>query len=185
MEVLPGRIHVGEDAPADVPRYETVRDFLSDLSAAGEADVALQAFDARYVAGESHLRSAVWHADRSIRRGENVADRRAVEILLYAAGRRQIDQAMRLGIGEGTTPVLVLIAGVPEENARDGTEDGAAVDAVANRVRPLLGAYDAWESADPDRIASVFDVTDAERAATDAPLEELVRERVALLDVEK
>lgn len=172
MRILEGRVHVGDDPPAAVPAYESVEAFVDALDTASEPGTAVQAFDARYVAGRRHLESAVERANRSIDRDENVATDRAVEILCYAAGRRQISQAMEMGVGEGTTPVLVVVDG-PDEPS------------VASEVESLIGPGDAFERSDPERVASFFDVTDAEREASDASLQSLVRERVALLDVEK
>jgi len=180
--------------------------FVADLGAVGDAHgCTLQAFDARYVVDAAHLRRALELADRAIDRGENVARDRAVEVLLYAAGRRQIDRALAMGVDEGRTPAVVLVADGVERRSTGGRTrsadaaataetasggDGgrspaerldAAADAVADLLEPAetLGAYD------PDLVAEFFGITDAERAATDAGLPELVRERVALLDVEK
>lgn len=149
--------------------------FLDRLTAVGnEFDCAVQAFDARYVAGREHLRAAVKHADRSFERGENVARDPAVELLLYAAGRRQIDQALEMGVSSGSQDAVVVVHG-------EGNEAGATA-----AVEELLDEGETVGAcADEDAIAEFFSITDAERAATDANLEELVCERVALLHVEK
>ena len=151
--------------------------FVSQLADIGdEHGVAVQAFDARYVAGRDHLRRAVELAVRAHERGDTVARDPAVEILLYAAGRRQIDRALEMGVGEGKCEAVVVVADV----AGSGDEEGAA-DAVGDLFDPAgtLG------SGDPDLLADFFGITAAEWAATDAPLAALVRERVALLVVEK
>jgi KEOPS complex subunit Cgi121 len=151
--------------------------FLSTLDAvATDHDVTVQAFDARYVAGRAHLARAVELADRAIARGENVARERSVEILLYAAGRRQIDDALEMGVSEGLTPVVTLVD--------DGPESEAAA-ASALRERLAIDPASTLESVDSERIRAFFDVTDAELAAVDGDLSDLVAERVALLDVEK
>lgn len=153
--------------------------FLGDLDRVGsEYGCTVQAFDARYVVDRTHLRRALDLADRARARGENVARERAVEVLLYAAGRRQIDESLTMGVSEGETPVVVLVAGSAESVAGDET---AASDAVADLLRPAetLGAYD------EELVRAFFDVGDAELTATDATLADLVHERVALLDVSK
>jgi KEOPS complex subunit Cgi121 len=161
-------------------------DFLGDLGAVGdEFDCAIQAFDADYVVGREHLRVAVERADRAFERDENVARERAVEILLYAAGRRQIDRALRMGVGEGESDVVVVV--------HSPTGDAESEQGAAEAVRDLLDAADAsgaTATASADRIdreavLEFFDVSEAELDATDATLADLVRERVALLDVEK
>jgi len=147
--------------------------FVARLGAIGDAhDAAVQAFDARYVVDRAHVERAVELADRARARGEAIADDHAVEILLYAAGRRQINRALAMGVSEGEVPVVVVVHG--------GDEAGAAT-AVGELVTTAgtLGAYDA------ERVREFFDVGEAELGATDAGLPALVRERVALLTVER
>lgn len=159
------------EGTATVDDLEAFLGRLNDI--AEDHDTAIQAFDARHVAGEDHLRRAVELADRAFERGENVARDRAVEILLYAAGRRQIDRALAMGVEEGEGPVAVVVHG--------GDEEGA-VEAVGDLLEP---GEPVDEAADPELIREFFEISEAEVGATDASLEELVCERVALLDVEK
>jgi len=200
MRVLEGRATI-EDVDAAV----------AELAAMGdEHGCTIQAFDARYLVGREHLERAVELADRAIERGENVARDRGVEILLYAAGRRQIDDALAMGVEAGEQDVAVLIDGVDDGGgagdadsggndaeaedadsgaaARDGEIEAHEADAAAAvrealelDERPTLGV----EHADEDLICKFFDVSEAELAATDAELADVVLERVALLDVEK
>ncbi|ELZ06687.1 KEOPS complex subunit Cgi121 [Natrialba aegyptia] len=156
--------------------------FVADLTAIGERDGAtLQAFDARYVADRAHLERAVERADRATDRGENVAHDRAVEILLYAAGRRQIDRALEMGVDEGENRAVVLIdhAGPKNESNLD------AARTAVTELEAFAGAEPTLDQQDEDVLQTFFDITDAERAATDASLAALVGERVALLDVGK
>ena len=156
---------------------EDIDAFVAKLGDIGEEnDCAVQAFDARYVVGHDHLERAVACADRARTQGEAIADDHAVEILLYAAGRRQISRALEMGVDEGECPVAVVVHGVTE----DANEAEAAA-GVADLLEPAdtLGAYD------ESRVRDFFDVSDRELAATDAGLPALVRERVALLAVEK
>ena len=164
MRLLEGRLEV-EDLDAFVARLGEIGD---------RHGATIQAFDARYVAGPRHLERAVELADRAAQRGENVARERAVEILLYAAGRRQIDRALEMGVSAGENRVVVLVDG--------GDEAGATAELEAlSRFEP----EPTLEVLDERRLCAFFEITDAERAATDASLPELVRERVALLEVEK
>ena len=168
MELVEGVVEVGGE------RFPEVDAFVDALDAIGaEHGVTVQAFDARYVVSRRHLGRAVELADRERRRGDGIARDRGVEILLYAAGRRQIDRSLRMGVDEGVTPAVVLVDG-------DGDEPSAA-DAVRALCSPAetLGAYE------ETRVREFFDVGDAELAATDAGLEALVEERVALLIVER
>jgi KEOPS complex subunit Cgi121 len=159
---------------------EDVGEFVAWLDGVGDDhDCTVQAFDARYVVSRAHLARALELADRARERGEAVARDRGVEVMLYAAGRRQIDRALECGVREGRGPVVVLVAA---DGADDPTRaERVAASAVANELdqRGTLGDYD------PERVRAYFDIADPELDATDAGLEALVLERVALLDVEK
>jgi KEOPS complex subunit Cgi121 len=170
MRVVDGRAEIAD-----------LDSFLDRLGAIGdEYDCAVQAFDADLVVGEDHLRAAVEHADRAFDRGESVARDPAVEILLYAAGRRQINRALRMGVDEGDAPVAVVVHGLDDESDEE---------AAAEAVRELLASTDSdaasAERIDREAVRDFFGISDAELSATDATLADLVRERVALLDVEK
>ncbi|TYL39731.1 KEOPS complex component [Natronococcus pandeyae] len=159
-------------------RIDDLDAFVADLGEIGERHgTTIQAFDARYVAGSRHLERAVELADRAIDCGENVARDRAVEILLYAAGRRQIDRALEMGVGDGENHAVVLADG-SEGDETTALEDVRELDA-------FVGAESTLEEPDEETLQSFFGITDAEREATDASLGALVRERVALLEVEK
>ena len=165
MELVEGRATVA-DVDAFVARLGAVGD---------EHGCTVQAFDARYIVSRTHLERALALADRARERDEAVARERAVEILLYAAGRRQIEQALELGVSEGEQPVVVLVA----------AENGGAERATVREIENLLDAEDTLDSLDEERVRAFFDIGERELAATDAGLAALVCERVALLDVEK
>jgi KEOPS complex subunit Cgi121 len=171
-----------------VARVDDVDAFVERVGAAGaEGDCAAQVFDAGLLAGPEHLHAAVAHANRSFARGENVADDRAVEILLYAAGRRQIREALAMGVGEGETPAVAVVDdGTLRPDGRGSRLGPADADeaAAAAELEALLEPAETL-GGDAERIAEFFDIGAPERRASDAPLSALVRERVALLDVEK
>ncbi|WP_435155943.1 KEOPS complex subunit Cgi121 [Haladaptatus sp. DFWS20] len=155
---------------------DDIDDFLSRLRAiADEFGCAIQAFDARYVAGRKHLESAVEHANRAFEREENVAHDPAVEILLYAAGRRQINQALEMGVSEGEQQIVVVIDGLREE------QEVAAVEAVSDLLEP----GESLGNPDRETVFDFFEISERELNATTATLADLVCERVALLEVDK
>lgn len=165
-----------------VASVDSVDEFVAELGAVGDAqDCAVQAFDADYVADRDHLEAAVAHANRSFERGEAIADERAVEILLYAAGRRQIRQALKMGVTEGENEVVVVVDGDGASGA--GTGGANEADAAAD-VAALLSERETL-GGDPETVAAFFDASDAELGAAAGDLAGVVRERVALLDVEK
>jgi len=143
-----------------------------------EHGVALQALDARYVASPLHIEEAVKKAKRSFRRGENVSDTLSMEILLYAAGTRQIDVATRAGLRRGENDTVFIIVG------REDDED--SLSSVAEEVCSFTYEPDGFEYGDEERLTEFFNVGREEREAVgDDKLEHLVLERVALVDVTK
>ncbi|WP_297886087.1 KEOPS complex subunit Cgi121 [uncultured Halorubrum sp.] len=190
----------GDGAPAPDPEVRLVAGtfaiddldaFLGDLDAvAAETGAVVQAFDAGLVVSATQLRGAARLAARAIARGEAVARDPGVEVLLYAAGRRQIDRALELGVSAGERRVVVLAADFGDV---PGVKRSAAdLDAAVDGLRSL--ATDSSEIAsgdgrstefDEDRVREFYGVTDRELAATNGDLADAVRERVALLDVEK
>jgi KEOPS complex subunit Cgi121 len=168
-------------------------DFLGDLDGvAAETGAVVQAFDAALVVSATQLRKAARLAARAIARGEAVARDPGVEILLYAAGRRQIDRALELGVSEGERPAVVLVADFGDVPCAD--RPPADLDAAAAAVRELAADSTAERVQqrdalpvrfDEDRVREFYGVTDRELAATTGDLADVVRERVALLDVEK
>ncbi|QLG28283.1 KEOPS complex component [Halorarum halophilum] len=159
-----------------VAQVNDLDDFLADLDEVSRATgTTVQAFDAGYVVDRAHLERAVELADRAFDRGENVARDRGVEIMLYAAGRRQIDRALAMGVSEGEVPVVAVCV---------GDDEGAEADA-AGGVRDLLEPGETLGNYDEELVREFFDVTDRELAATAGTLPDVVLERVALLDVEK
>lgn len=168
MRIVEGIAKVGGERFSDVG---ALVDRLTEVSVAN--DVTVQAFDARYVVSRRHLERAVELADRERERGDGIARDRGVEMTLYAAGRRQIDQALEMGVSAGETPVVVVIDG-------SGDEQGAA-EAIRGTLKPAetLGSYD------ETLVREFYEIGSAELEATDAGLEALVLERVALLVVDR
>jgi KEOPS complex subunit Cgi121 len=167
MQLLDGHLTV-----ADLDELLATLDDIAE-----ETGTTVQAFDADYVVSAAHLQRAVDRADRAIARGENVARDRAVEILCYAAGRRQINRALEMGVSAGENRVVVLV----DSAAGDETAEAEAITALREHVEDaaVLGEYD------EQTVRAFFDVTQAELDIVDGTLADVVLERVALLDVEK
>ena len=161
--------------------------FLASLGEVADATGAVvQAFDAGLIVSATHLGEAARLAARAIGRGEAVARDPGVEIMLYAAGCRQIDRALSLGVEEGRGRVVVLVADFGEVPGagRDAADLDAAVESVADLLEaPATGAFD--PACDRERVTAFYDIGARERDATAGGVADIVRERVALLDVEK
>ncbi|MFW5929569.1 MAG: KEOPS complex subunit Cgi121 [Halobacteriota archaeon] len=150
----------------DVEDVDLYLDWLSGL----DADV-VQAFDARYVAGEPHLASAFYKARRAFERDENVGDDLAIETLLYAAGTRQIDVAFEIGLSSDTDTAVFLVHPSSDDV---GDEIRRETEPPSTREFDRETAYEFY-GVTPEELDAV-----GEHKA-----EMLVLERVALLDVEK
>ncbi|MBX0286881.1 KEOPS complex subunit Cgi121 [Haloarcula salinisoli] len=181
--------------------------FVAELDAIGETHgVTIQAFDARYVVDREHLVRAVDLAARARERGDTIAEDFGVEILLYAAGRRQINRALAMGVCEGECPIVAVVVGEVAQQATSdhvngdagavrGEGEGASVSAsggtasdeaaAAADLRERLTPAETLGNYDEERVRDFFDVTDTELAATEGALADAIRERVALLVVEK
>jgi KEOPS complex subunit Cgi121 len=75
-----------------------------------EENLVIQAFDARIIYGKDHLISATAHAKRAFLQGTNATNSLALEILLYAAGERQIQKAIKkMGVKKGEQQIAFLL----------------------------------------------------------------------------
>jgi KEOPS complex subunit Cgi121 len=177
------------------PTVDDPEAFLEDIRSIGdENDVAVQAFDARFVAGRDHLERALELARRERARGEGIADTLAVEVLCYAAGRRQITDALTMGVGESTDSVVVMLVETAE-NAGDHPEEAhQSLDRASGQLTERFDLADpatdadaraTLESIDESTLESFFDVSASEREAALAGVPDLVAERVALLVVNR
>ncbi|MCW3135949.1 MAG: KEOPS complex subunit Cgi121 [Canidatus Methanoxibalbensis ujae] len=160
----------------------SVDDFIAVLrDIASGADVHIQAFDAKKVASEAHILSAVHKAIRAFRKKRNISPDLSMEILLYAAGERQIHRALEMGISDGKNRKIAIVIVDPRGTRRLKT--------VAEEVKKRLkireeGLGDLSERA--ETLKNFFHITDEElNAVGEEKLEKLVLERVALLDVKK
>lgn len=134
--------------------------------------VVIQAFDADKLASEEHIRFAVGKAMNSFKAGRNIANDLAKEIMLYAAGTRQINRAMKLGVHNGDNNIVLVAI-------------GEVIDLSAfNEITPKPVLQ--YDSSKNDALLEIFNITKEElKAAGVDKIPELVIERVALVDVMK
>jgi len=166
----------------------SVDSFLAILQHLARANaVTIQAMDADLVAGEAHLRAAVAKAIRAFTQNRHVTDDLGLEILLYLAGKRQIERALALGVAAGERRVVILLVDPA------GTHDLAPVAAEVTRQVGLaeepVAALElalAGDAGKREKLARFFGITGEELQAVGAEkLNLLILERVALLDVLK
>jgi len=186
------------DPPAPPYQLVTGTAIIDDLDAflsaldeiAAETGAVVQAFDADFVVSAAHLREATPRRrprDRPRRRRRPRSGRRDSAVRGRETPDRPRARARSLG-GEQRAVVLVTDFGrVPGADRPD-----ADLDAAAASVRDLLvstaGSADTEEfepAFDSEQVQEFYDIGDREIAATIGGVAEIVRERVALLDVEK
>lgn len=135
--------------------------------------VLAQIFDPKAVVSERQLLMAYWLARRAFIEKRNIARTMETEILLRCAGTRMIDEAVRAVGAKSPSDFLLL------------------TDASGSALRELLTETDSKER----RIEFTMDESRVERLARlydidigllrSYPLEDLVLERMALLEAEK
>ncbi|WMW25866.1 KEOPS complex subunit Cgi121 [Methanolobus sediminis] len=152
--------------------------FLKELASVSSShDTVVQAMDADKVAGDEHIAFAVEKALRAVENGSNVARDIGVEIMRYASGKRQIEEAFSMGVREGEMNVVFVVLGDLEN--------------IENTLQDLRMIVDekhvvAYSKSKNETLASQFSITEQEIKATgkdSIPL--LVLERVALVDILK
>ncbi|MCD6457183.1 MAG: hypothetical protein J7K81_10430 [Methanophagales archaeon] len=173
-------------------RVSNVDDFLAVLKTiAHKYDVTIQAMNAELIAGEEHIKSAVKKALRAVGRNRNITNDPGLEILLYAAGRRQIERALAMGVSvsEGEKRVAIVIV---DASAR--AQRGKDLEVVAEEVKRKIGIQEEpiselelkYNEDKKKEMKKFFDITEAElKAVGEKKLKMLVLERVAMLDVLK
>ncbi len=137
-----------------------------------DKNVVLQVLDADKLAGEEHVRFAVQKSINSFKMGRNIANDLAKEIMLYAAGTRQISKAMRLGVHNGENNIaLVAVGEAPDLSAFD--------EIIPENVLQ-------YNDSKKNTLMDIFNITKEElEAVGEDKIPELVLERVALVDVIK
>jgi len=155
-----------------VVSIDNVEDFLHKLNKISkEKKLTLQALDADKIAGEEHIRFAVEKAINSFRSGTNIANDLSKEIMLYAAGTRQINKAVKLGIHMGENNIVIVAVGEAQLSGFDEI-----------RPEPVLG----YKGSKKEALMKTFDITNEElEAVGEEKIPDLVLERVALVDVIK
>jgi len=164
VAVVWGRPGKGLDVQAVL---STARTFAS------ENGVELQLLDASSVVNGDHLRSAAVHALRAQERNSMRSGSLAVELLMYASGRRQIKEAMALmGLSPRTERVAAVIIG-----------PGAA--SKAGALLKALGLEPLSEKAAAGGVGALDRLDVSTKGAAPEQRADLALEQVALLDIEK
>ncbi|MFA5771136.1 MAG: KEOPS complex subunit Cgi121 [Thermoplasmata archaeon] len=134
--------------------------------------VEIQLMDADMICGRPHLLSAIEHAKRSFERRENTCTTLSKEILLYAAGERQIKNALKtIGIKKDTKRIAMIVTGKCSINALLRDMDFTMDNSVLDEKIGILQKYGvSKKEADSVIKSKIYD---------------LILERVAMVDIIK
>jgi len=110
---------------------QNVDEFLQQLLGFSEEHhLVIQALDAKAVYGKDHLVSATEHAVRAFTQGRNAMNFLALELLLYAAGERQIQKAIKkMGVKRGKGQIAFVIIDKKKQSVK-----GKSFDRVVNTL---------------------------------------------------
>lgn len=167
FQILAGSTHISK-----------VPEFLARVSSVASANgTVIQAMDAGKMAGERHVRFAVQKAMRAFEGNYNSAKDMGIEIMRYASGKRQIEEAFSMGVRQGDMDIVFVIIGGEEGVGRS-----------AESLKGIIKEKDVmtYSSLKRDSLISQFDITEKEiEAAGEELIPDLVIERIALVDVLK
>jgi len=90
---------------------QNIDNFLDRIKGfSNKNNVAIQVFNADLIYGEKHLISAFEHAKRAIEQKTNTTNSLEMEILLYAAGERQLKLAIpKMGFKKGKSNLAIIV----------------------------------------------------------------------------
>jgi len=148
-----------------------------------EEQCVIQAFDAQLIYGEDHLISATMHAKRAFQQGTNATNSLALEILLYAAGERQIQKAInKIGVKQGRQQIVFLLTDFTDRKRKKGSEK-PLLHRLLTRFQLTRGEQTPKGNRE---TLKCFGITDKELSTLpEEKYGDLILERVAMVDVIK
>jgi|YelNatPaOPRAMG01_1025707.scaffolds.fasta_scaffold42772_3 tRNA threonylcarbamoyladenosine modification (KEOPS) complex Cgi121 subunit len=165
------------------PRVDEV---LEEIKGSPEG-LTVQLLDSRAIAGRNHVYHAVRLCLKAFRRKLPISRNLQVELLLYLAARRQIDDSIRiLGVKEDTRNIVAIVLGNSKESITRYM--GGLVSRLGEAIpTQLIGGKGVM---DPKYIAQIYQIEREELDATYLNgsqfmniLEKLVLERIALFSL--
>jgi len=159
----------------------TIKDvdsFLQKMNSfSQDNNVVIQAFNANVIYGQNHLISAVDHAIRAMERKTNTTNSLAMEILLYAAGERQLKLAIpKMGVEKGDSNIAFVIVD-------DKKRDEKSIDELLKDL--LLKRDDRVLEGNEDTLRA-FGLNDKTiKTVTKDKYGDLILEKVAMVDIIK
>ncbi|ADB57613.1 KEOPS complex subunit Cgi121 [Archaeoglobus profundus] len=146
-------------------KVNSLEEFLKDL---GECAAVI---DAKYVIDLDVVKFAAEKALKSWKEKRNIAKTLPLEILLYFSATRQIRDAIKVGVKEGTNEAVVVILNNCEDKLKKYFEEKEVVKVDKARI---------------ENVKRLYGITDEEiKIVRLEKLPLLIMERIALFDVFK
>lgn len=133
-----------------------------------------QVFNADFIFGVEHIKSAVYHAIRAFKTHTNSCKTLALEILLYASAERQLKDAFaKIGIKKGNKRIALVIVGDKIQFEINKLTRALSIIQKQGVLRPVYSNL------------LKFGIKDVELKTICKKGHELVLEKVALVELEK
>ncbi len=132
-----------------------------------------QIFDATVICGKEHIISAYKHAKRAFMQGKNISNSLEIEILLYVAAKRQINDAIEFAGAKNNGKYVFLFIGKSEKETKKFIKN-MELKVDNNLLKPTI------------KKLKKFGITEKELKTVDKSMRsDLVLEKVAMLDLIK
>jgi KEOPS complex subunit Cgi121 len=166
--------------------FAKVEAFLKANRKLTQQNVDIQFFDAQLVATQDHLYFAVLNALQAFHTQTNISKSVAVETMLYASARRQIQKAIDIiGVKPDSKTVAVVIVGATSEQVEVAIQElteylGAEPDESILKLTPekekkIRAAYKIGDK----------EIQTATKTTAEAALVDLIVEHIALLSTQQ
>jgi len=137
----------------------------------------VQLIDPAYIAGEEHLKSAIFQAEKAFLRKENISTSPLIEVVVRASLNRQIKNAFELLGPKGSNEVVAISKEYPERFIEEYgcSEDKSMLDVDEKKFEKIKEVFHIGER----EIMAVSGREFEDRMKT---LQRIIAERIALLN---
>lgn len=183
---------------------ENIPKYLSEIKKiADEYNAYIICINEENVTGYKHIESAVFHAKRSWFDEKPISNSFEMEVLLYAGGTRQCSLGSAFGLKKGRNTLYICICITQEKNEKlldeKINEIFKTIENIFDKLKTFFSFFRNFEKNRDEklkiqkiddekikRLMKIFDISEKEIESVGKDrFDELVLERVALLDVSK
>jgi KEOPS complex subunit Cgi121 len=159
-----------------------VNDCVQELNRlSDDLDLSLQVLNADMVCGKKHIDSAILHAIRAWKENTQSTHSLSMEVILYAAGERQVKIALeKMGISSGNNSVVLVLIDAKQKKKKKLDK---IVDQIVEKLNIIKDSSVISCSVDKLQLFGI-ERTEIETVSKDH-LSHLVLEKIALVDIIK